>query len=263
LICRLRSTPLITPFSFKDLITSTEFLVHLSATQTAIVNNNLSQLNLLNFGVSQGFVLGPLLIILYTKAPNTLSLQHSITNQSFADDTQLHDSCRPDQIHTSVQSMQDCISDVKTWMTSNKLKLNNDKTEYLLIASNKPSVPNHYPTSIHKHYYSVFLAGKQSGRKIFSNNLSMESHMSWTSSDLEIHRNSENYNNASHYPTIHVTKTFLCAFVLSKRHCCNSLLTGSPKHLLDKLQKVQHYAARIIFKARKHEHIKPLLQKLH
>ena len=34
-----------------------------------------------------------------------------------------------DQIDTSVQSMQDCISDVKTWMTSNKLKLNDDKTE--------------------------------------------------------------------------------------------------------------------------------------
>ena len=42
-----------------------------------------------------------------------------------------------DQIDTSVQSMQDCISDVKTWMTSNKLKLNDDKTECLLIVSNR------------------------------------------------------------------------------------------------------------------------------
>ena len=35
------------------------------------------------------------------------------------------------------------------------------------------------------------------------------------------------------------------------------------KHLLDKLQKVQNSAARLVFKARKHKHIKPLLQKLH
>ena len=43
----------------------------------------------------------------------------------------------------------------------------------------------------------------------------------------------------------------------------NIFLLGSPKHLLDKLPKVQNSAARLVFKALKHEHIKPLLQKLH
>ena len=70
-------------------------------------------------------------------------------------------------------------------------------------------------------------------------------------------------SNSRHYLTIDATKTLLCAFVLSKLDYCNSLLSGSPKHLLDKLQKVQNSAARLVFKARKHEHIKPLLQKLH
>ena len=64
--------------------------------------------------------------------------------------------------------------------------------------------------------------------------------------------------------TIDATKTLLCAFVLSKRDYCNSLLSGSPKHLLDKLQKVQNSAARLVFKAGEHEHIKRTLrQKLH
>ena len=52
-------------------------------------------------------------------------------------------------------------------------------------------------------------------------------------------------------------------FVLSKLDYCNSLPSGSPKHLLDKLQKVQNSASRLVFKARKHKHIKPFLQKLH
>ena len=82
---------------------------------------------MLNFGVPQGSVLGPILFILCTKPLTTLIRQHSISNQSFADDTQLYNSCRPDQIDASVQSMQDCISDVKTWMIANKLKLNDDK----------------------------------------------------------------------------------------------------------------------------------------
>ena len=118
-------------------------------TQIVTINNKLSQPTLLNFGVPQSSVLGPILFILYTKPLTTLIQRHSISNQSFADDTQLHNSCRPDQIDTSVQGMQDCISDVKTWMTSNKLKLNDDKTECLLIVLNRTSLPNPHPTSIH------------------------------------------------------------------------------------------------------------------
>ena len=57
--------------------------------------------------------------------------------------------------------------------------------------------------------------------------------------------------------TTDATKTLLCAFVLSKPGYCNSLLSGSPKHL----DKLQNSAARLVFKARKH--MKPLLQKLH
>ena len=82
-------------------------------TQTVTINNKLSQPTLLTFSVPQDSVLGPILFILYTKPLTTLIRQYSIANPSFADDTQLHDSCRPDHVDTSVQSMQDCISDVK------------------------------------------------------------------------------------------------------------------------------------------------------
>ena len=41
------------------------------------------------------------------------------------------------------------------------------------------------------------------------------------------------------------------------------LITEREKHLLDKLRKAQNSAARLVFKACKHKHIKPLLHKLH
>ena len=68
--------------------------------------------------------------------------------------------------------------------------------------------------------------------------------------------------NVRHYLTTDATKTLVCAFILSKLDYCNSLLSSCPNQLLNKLQKVQNSAARLVFKARKQEHTKPLLQKL-
>ena len=53
------------------------------------------------------------------------------------------------------------------------------------------------------------------------------------------------------------------AFVLSRLGYCNSLLSGCPKHLLQKLQKVHYSAARFVLKAHKRGHVLPLLRTLH
>ena len=59
------------------------------------------------------------------------------------------------------------------------------------------------------------------------------------------------------------TNTLVCAFVLSKLDYCNSLLSGCPLYLINKLQKVQNSAARLVLKARKTDHVTPLLHALH
>ena len=117
-------------------------------TQTATVNDQSSSLADVSFGVSQGSVLGPILSFLYPAPLSSLIETHSVFNKSFAEDTQLLHSCPPDQVHATVLTMQICISDMKTWMTQNKLKLNDDKTEVLLIKSNRPTFPNAQPTSL-------------------------------------------------------------------------------------------------------------------
>ena len=53
-------------------------------------------------------------------------------------------------------------------------------------------------------------------------------------------------------------KKLLCAFVLSRLDCCNSLLAGCPQYLLSKLQKIQNNAAGLIFRTTRSAHVTPI-----
>ena len=55
----------------------------------------------------------------------------------------------------------------------------------------------------------------------------------------------------------------MTSLVLSRLDDCNSLLSGIPQQLIDKLRKVQNCSARLIFKTSKWTHVSPLLAKLH
>ena len=57
------------------------------------------------------------------------------------------------------------------------------------------------------------------------------------------------------YRTVTATRTLVCDFVLSKLDCYNFLVSGCYFYLLSRLQKVQNSAAKLVFKAHKHNHV--------
>ena len=68
-------------------------------------------------------------------------LEDHLNVHAYADDSQLYTSFKPDAgAHQSaaVTAMQNCIDDVKRWMLADKLKLNKDKTEFILIGTRQP-----------------------------------------------------------------------------------------------------------------------------
>ena len=64
----------------------------------------------------------------------------------FANDTELCKSDSPSEAFTLSRTIEACISDVKVWVVQNKLQLNDDKTEILLIGS-APEID--LPSSVH------------------------------------------------------------------------------------------------------------------
>ena len=53
------------------------------------------------------------------------------------------------------------------------------------------------------------------------------------------------------------------AFISSRLDCCNSVLIGVCQKQLDKLQRIQNSAARLVTRTKKYEHITPVLRSLH
>ena len=102
-------------------------------TQCVKVNDAVSDSLELTFGVPQGSVLGPILFTLYTSPLPDIIQPFNFEYHFYADDTQLYKMVTCDDIPNAVAKTENCISKVKEWMSNNKLKLNESKTEFLIL----------------------------------------------------------------------------------------------------------------------------------
>ena len=93
---------------------------------------------ILKQGVPQGSVLGPILFTLYTSPLGDICREHDVSVQSYAVNQQTYLSFSPIQPggkDKCLQSLEACISDIHLWMRTNLLKLNDDKTELIVLGT--------------------------------------------------------------------------------------------------------------------------------
>ena len=226
------------------------------------LNSLQSEHTTIHYGVPQGSVLGPVLFILYTQPLFSLVSKHAVNHHAFSDDNQLYKISTLDAIHQSIETLQNCTTDVKSWMTANKLQLNDNKIEAMIILSNRMSVHSPLPSVIHIGDADVpFVSSVKNLGVTLDSYLSMSQHISNTckAADIQI----RHISSIRHLLTTQATQTLVCSLVLSRLDYCNSLLSGCPQYLLDKLQKVQNAAARLVCKAKKSDHIHLVFETLH
>ena len=101
----------------------------------------------LRFGVPQNSCLGPLLFVVYASKLFEIVQYHLPTAHCFADDTQLYlsfDPNSPTDQAMALEAMERCINDLRKWMYRDKLKINDDKTEFLVIGSRQQLLKIHH-----------------------------------------------------------------------------------------------------------------------
>ena len=149
-------------------------------------------------------------------------------------------------------------------MTENQLKLNDDKTEALLfpfssfLETSTVSLPDSITLGSHNIPFS------DSARNlgfILDSKLSMEKHVIkiCQTAYLELKR----ISSIRRFLTEDAAMTLVTSYVLSRLDYCNCLLMGTPNSVIQLLQKIQNFAARLVLLAPPHHHSTPLLEKLH
>ena len=97
------------------------------------MGNSFSDTFSLPYGVAQGSVLGPLLFTLYTTPLSSIISSFNVTHHPCADDTKIYLALDHRNFDSSFAELIECLTCVQKWMDGVKLKLNPEKTEFIII----------------------------------------------------------------------------------------------------------------------------------
>ena len=86
-------------------------------------------------GVPQGSALGPFKLCLYLLPMTAILKYYMIGYHVYADDIQLYISFKSKQPLEAISKVNRLSSDIRRWMITNKLKINDSKTEFIVFRS--------------------------------------------------------------------------------------------------------------------------------
>ena len=79
--------------------------------------------------------MGPLLFTLSTTPLSSFIPGHAIPHHLYADDSQLFASLSLRYSAAALNGLQSCMASVQSWILTNELNLNPDKTEFFVIGT--------------------------------------------------------------------------------------------------------------------------------
>ena len=186
----------------------------------------------------------------------------AIPDHLYADDNQLYVPFSSGDSAAALNGLQSCLASVQSWIRTNKLKLNVDKTEFLLIGNERQR--NKYLFMFPIELSGVQTNPAKSARNlgvIFDQNFTFRSHISAVCSSCLYHI--RDLLRFRRYLDLDSAKLLATALVSSRLDHCNSFLHGIADMDINKLQRVQYRLARLVTKSPPFTHSVPLLRSLH
>ena len=233
-------------------------------TLRVVIDDAMSEIFELVCSVPQGSKLGPRLYSQYTRFLGLLLRILLLCFHCYADDTQLQKSFNPRLTHAQNEAkehLENGILEVARSLKANKLKLNKEKTEFLILIS------RHYEHMLE--IDSLHLDDEHVSRARTARNLgvTIDSHMSLEQQINDVRKKCFYFlkwiKEIRPYITENLTKVLVHALVISRLDYCNALYIHLPRYLLNRLQSVLNYAARVITKCSRDDSISAVCRSLH
>ena len=154
-----------------------------------------------------------------------------------------------------------CVADIRIWMCENKLQLNDDKTELIVITPSRQSKKVIIDcVQVGDSRVAPSMSARNLGA-VFDQNMTLKPHISGIvrSCSWQLRR----ISHIRKFLTTEATEKIIHAFISSRLDNGNSILYGLPDYQLDRLQRIHNTCARIVSLTKKFDHITPVLKKLH
>ena len=229
------------------------------------IGKSFSEGLMLLFGVPQGSILGPILFILYISDIEYIAKCHGFRIHVYADDTQLYIAFEKCNILSTISDIEQCLREIKCWMSHNFLKINEDKTKLLMISS-KEVLSNVY-TDLCISFSGNIIIPSLNAVNLgvnFDSTMSMETYINNIVSKGYCKLN--NFWKTADKLTYDLKLQLVASYILPLIDYCNITFTAASKLFVNKLQKLLNSAIRFIFNLTGKRYrfpITPYMKKLH